>query len=417
MSILIQQVYLPDREGLWDILTEGSFIKRIDRHLNLDGVQVIDGKGCAALPGLVNAHTHAAMTLLRGYADDMPLMSWLEHKIWPAEAKLTPGGVYWGTMLAALEMVKSGTTCFADMYMHVDSMAQAVADSGLRAALGGALFKTEHLDEQQKVVHKWHGAENGRIQIMFAPHSLYACDPQLLRTTVKTASRLNVGLHIHLAESKDEEEIILSRYGKRPVAYAEDLGFLTNPLLAAHMVQVNEEDMALMQPYQQHISIAHNPHSNMKLSNGAAPVQCFLEKGFRVAIGTDGPSSNNSLDMFSETKSASLLAKLQSGQATAVPAAQALQMATQNGAQACLFANAGQLKEGYKADIILLDLQKPKLWPCHDILSQAVYAANGADVKSTIVDGCLLMKDYQILLMDEEKIMAEAARAARVMVI
>jgi 5-methylthioadenosine/S-adenosylhomocysteine deaminase len=200
------------------------------------------------------------------------------------------------------------------------------------------------------------------------------------------------------------------------VSLARDLGFLNVPLLAAHMVHVSDADFDLMRPYQNNINIAHNPHSNMKLCSGISPVYRLLQEGFNVAIGTDGPSSNNSLDMFSEMKSASLLAKLQSREATAVPAAQALRMATENGAKACLFDKTGCLKEGYKADIILLDLNKPKLRPVHQITSQVAYAACGGDVKTTMVDGRILMKDYEVLFMDEEKIMAEAASAARAMV-
>jgi len=412
MDIIIKNARLLDKEGLFDILIQGQYIKNIEPKLEAAKAVVVNGEGCVAMPGLVNAHTHAAMSLLRGYADDMPLMSWLNNKIWPAETKLNDDFVYWGTMLGALEMIKSGTTCFADMYMHLDSVAKAVEESGLRASLSDVLFNEETLTKQPANIKNWHGAADGRIQIMLGPHSLYVCSPKLLQDTVRMAQKLDVGVHIHMAETLDEENIIRERYNMRLVAFAESTGLFGQPLLAAHMVHVNDSDMTIMQPYLEYISAVNNPCSNMKLSSGSAPVAQMIKLGLNIAIGTDSAASNNSLDMLSEIKISSLLNKLQSGQPIVSAAKDVLDMATINGSKACLFDKVGKLQEGYKADIILVDLQKPHLTPCHNIASQLVYAASGQDVKTNIVDGHILMQDYKMAMLDEEKIMAEASRCA-----
>jgi len=322
----------------------GSYDKRIDATNHM------------LLPGFVNAHTHAAMTLLRGYADDLPLMEWLETKIWPLEAKLTAEDVYWGTMLAIVEMIKSGTTCFTDMYFFMDQVARAVEETGIRAVLSRGMVGVgpEHqraIDESRETVAQWAGRGEGRISFLLGPHAPYTCPPDYLHKVMELATELQVGINIHIAETLSEIEDIKKLYGRSPVAHLENLGLFNHHTVAAHCVHLTDEDIQILAQY--NVGVVHNPESNMKLASGIAPVPAMLKAGIPVALGTDGASSNNNLDMLQEMRSCAFLHKVNSFDPTVLPAYQALQMATVNGAQALRLDRLGTLGGGKKADLIL----------------------------------------------------------------
>lgn len=371
--------------------------------------RVIDGAGQVALPGLINAHTHAAMTLFRGYADDLPLMEWLNNRIWPLEAKLTPEDIYWGTKLAILEMLKAGVTAFADMYFAVDRVAEAVCESGIRASLARGLIGGEKgeaaLAEAETLLAQWRGRGEGRLTFMFGPHAPYTCPPEYLGRVAEKAKEYGVGLHIHLAETQAEVEDIKRRYGKRPVELVHEVGLFEVPVLAAHCVHLEPQEIEILR--EKGVAVAHNPESNMKLASGIAPVPEMLAKGVTVALGTDGAASNNNLELFGEMRSAALLHKVAKMDPTALNAYQVLQMATVNGAQALGLDRVGSLKAGYKADLILVNFHQPHLHPHHDIIAHLVYAAQPGDVSLVMVDGEVLVENGRVLTMDEEEVYAK----------
>lgn len=391
--------------GIGDISEEGDFDK------------VIDASGCLALPGLINTHTHAAMTLLRSYADDLPLMDWLNTKIWPIEALMTGQDIYWGTMLSILEMIKSGTTTFVDMYSFMDDVARAVDESGMRAVLsrgviGMAPKGEKALLESVDFVKNWQGKADGRITTMLAPHAPYTCPPDFLKKVMNYAEQTGVGINIHLAETLTEVADMEKAYGKRPVELMNDIGLFNYHVLGAHLVHVNEKEIDILA--EKKAGVAHNPQSNMKLASGIAPVTEMLKKGIPVALGTDGASSNNNLDMIEEMRSASLLQKVATMDPTSIPAYQAIEMATQNGALALkMESEIGQIAVGKKADLILVDFHKPHLYPLNDAAAHLVYAAQGSDVKTVIIDGKVIMENRQVLTMDEERILYEGERCRK----
>ncbi|MEG6615306.1 amidohydrolase [Peptococcaceae bacterium 1198_IL3148] len=376
----------------------------------------IDGSGMVAMPGFVNCHTHAAMTLLRGYAGDLPLMEWL-HNIWPIEDKMQAADIYYGSLLACVEMIKSGTTTFADMYSFMDKVADAAIESGMRAVLargliGAAPNGMQALAENKEFVQQYQGAANGRITTMIGPHAPYTCPPDYLLKVIEAAEELKVGLHIHLAETATEYTDIVNQYGKTPIQHVESLGLFKLPTLAAHCVHLDNQDIEILAKY--NVGVAHNPESNMKLASGIAPVPKLLAAGVNVGLGTDGASSNNNLDMLEEMRSAALLHKVSSMDPTVMPAQQALKMATVNGAKVLgLEKEIGQLKPGMKADFILINFKAPHLYPKLDIAAHLVYAAHSADVDTVIIDGELVMQNRKILTVDEDEIMQQVAERAK----
>ena len=402
-----------------DILIENGRIAGIGvsgSHTAAAGdIEMIDGRGKVVLPGLINAHTHAAMTLLRGYADDLPLTEWLEKKIWPREAFIREGDIYDGTMLAAAEMIKGGTTAFADMYFRAGEIAQAVLDSGLRASvceviIGVSPTAAEDLAGATEFVTAW-SDRDALVTAMFGPHSLYTCGTEILKKIAVEAARLNTGVHIHLLETKTEREDILKMNGVEPFDVLKETGLLERPLLAAHSVYLTEKeaDIAAANNY----SAVHTPGSNLKLASGIAPIWDYLRKKVNAALGTDGAASNNNLDMFEEMRLAALVHKVNMFDATVVSAYEALSMATRGGARTLGLANEiGQLTPGYKADIILVDTDQPHLTPEHNVVANLVYSAGAADVTETIVDGKLLMRERTLLAMDEKAVMAKARATA-----
>lgn len=398
-------IYNGKISGVGNIPEDGDFDK------------IIDASGCVVLPGLVNTHTHAAMTLFRSYADDLPLMEWLNTKIWPIEALMTGQDIYWGTMLSILEMIKSGTTTFVDMYSFMDDVARAVDESGMRAVLsrgviGIGLNGETSLLESVDFVKNWQGKAGGRITTMLAPHAPYTCPPDYLKKVMNYSDQLGVGIHIHLAETLSEVADMEKAYEKRPVELMNEIGLFDRHVLGAHVVHVNESEIDILA--EKKVGVAHNPQSNMKLASGIAPVTAMLKRGIPVALGTDGASSNNNLDMMEEMRSASLLQKVATMDPTSLPAYQAIEMATRNGASALkIEGEIGQIEVGKKADLILVDFHKPHLYPRHDAAAHLVYAAQSADVKTVIIDGKVVMENRQVLTMDEEKILYEAEKCSK----
>ena len=381
----------------------------------ITGIKTINGANHIAVPGMVNAHTHAAMTLLRSYADDMMLMDWLENKIWPVEALMTKDDIYWGTMLATVEMLKSGTTTFADMYADMDKVAEAVEETGMRASLSRGLIglvpdSEKKLQENIQLFKDWHGRDNGRIQVMMGPHAPYTCPPDYLKKVITAAGELGCEIHMHLSETQGEVNSCLKENGLTPIALMDKLGMFELGTLAAHCVHVTDDDMEIMAA--KHVRVAHNPQSNLKLASGIAPIPAMLQKGITVALGTDGTSSNNNLDMLEEARLAAFMHKNQTSDPTVIPANTALQMATVNGAKALGFENLGEIKVGQKADIVLYDMNKPYWYPRYDRTSLFIYAANASDAATVLVDGKVLLEKGEFLTIDVEKIYAEANKCA-----
>lgn len=381
-----------------------------------DGVpydEIIDGKGMLALPGLVNTHTHVAMTLFRSYADDLALMDWLQNMIWPAEAHLDDDIVYWGSMLAFAEMIRGGTTAFCDMYMFMDSCAQAAEAAGIRGNIARGLAGVtpngmKALEENVELYRKWNNGADGRIRVMLGPHAPYTCPPDYLKKVRDTAEQYGIPIHIHLSETKGEVDTCREKFGVTPIALMNQIGLFDVPTLAAHCVHVTEDDIAIMAEKQ--VRVAHNPGSNLKLASGIAPVPAMRKAGIVVGLGTDGASSNNKLDMFAEMRLAALIHKAASLDPFAIKAEEALQMGTKDGAMCLGYDDLGELKEGYLADLILVDRSGWHWKPRFNSISLAVYAGNSMDVDTVMVNGRVLMRHKELLTIDTEKLDYEVQR-------
>lgn len=391
--------------------TPGTF-KTADR--------VFDAQKQALLPGLVNTHNHAAMVLFRGYADDLPLMDWLEKKIWPLEAKLKAKDIYTATLLSIAEMLLSGTTTFNDMYFHMEDVASAVEDTGIRAVLaygiiGNNLEAGANLKKAVKFAEKYQGYAQGRITTTLGPHAPYTCPPDFIKKVVAEAKRLGCAIHIHLAETEGEVEGCLKEYGLRAVELMQEVGLFEVPVLAAHCVAVNEKEMEILGANR--VGVAHNPESNLKLASGFAPVPKMLQKGIKVGLGTDGAASNNDMDLFGEMRTAALIHKGYNLDPTVLPAFDILSMATRLGAEALgLEKEIGTIEVGKKADLILIDLEEPHHYPHHNLLANLVYAAKANDVTTVIVDGQILVENRRFLKMDIEAIKKELEQRAKKLV-
>jgi len=380
---------------------------------------IIDGDGAIALPGLVNTHTHAAMSLLRGYADDMILQDWLAQKIWPLEAHLTAGDVYWGTRLACLEMIRTGTTAFNDMYFFMDEAARAVDEAGIRAVLSYGfidLFSAEKRENECRATEKFtdhvRSLGNSRITTAAGPHAIYTVSPEGLQWCAEFAREQKIGIHIHLSETEKEVTDCIAQHGKRPAAHLEACGVLTPKTVAAHCCWLDEAECRLLG--ERGTTAAHNPASNMKLAtNRAMPYHWLAGAGANVSLGTDGCASNNNLDMFEEAKIAALLQKFFWNNPVQLPAPEALRMATSNGAKA-LGLPTGTLTVGAPADIILVTTRTACNTPLHNATSNLIYSCSGAAVETTICNGRVLMLDREIP--GEDAVLAGAAAAARELV-
>lgn len=378
--------------------------------------KVIDGTNKLAMPGLVNSHTHIAMSLFRNYADDLPFWTWLFERIMPREEKLIPEHVYWGSMLSIAEMIRFGVTSFADMYFFMEEVAKASEETGIRASL--CIGMSDSGDQQAKIKNakeffdNWHGKADGRITVMAGPHAPYSCSPEFLAKVIDMATERDMRIHIHLSESKKEIDDSYNLRGKSPIKHVNDLGLLDLPTLAAHCVHLSDEDIAILA--EKKVSVANNPGSNLKLGNGFARVEDMLRSGVNVGLGTDGSASNNNLNMFEEINLAALINKGYTGDTTSIPAATAVKMATLNGARALgIDKQVGSLEAGKKADIIMLDLNKPHFYPRYNLVASLVYSAQASDVETVIVDGKVLMENYELKTIDLEKVMFNAERCAK----
>ena len=383
---------------------------------NVAARKTIDAQGGIIMPGLINTHTHAAMTLFRGLADDMPLMTWLNDYIFPAEAKLNPDKVYQGTLLACAEMIQSGTTCFCDMYLFEDAVAEAASDAGMRAVVGEVLFDfpspnygpvEKGLSYTRRLIEKWQ--DHALVSVAVEPHSPYLCAPELLTASAQMAAEHNIPLVIHLSETTSEMATIQERYGKTPVGHLADLGVLGANVIACHCVVLNEDDIQLLAQFD--VKVAHNPESNMKLASGIAPVPDLLNAGICVGLGTDGCASNNDLDLFLEMDTAAKLHKVNTLDPTVADALAVLKMATCHAARALgLEHEIGSIESGKQADVIILDTQQPHMIPLYNPVSQIVYAARGADVRTVIIKGRVVKEGDTMATINLDRLYGDIAK-------
>jgi len=380
----------------------------------------IDASGCVVMPGLINGHTHAAMTLFRGIADDLPLDQWLNQYIFPAEAKnLSDEFVYWGTKLAILEMLLGGTTTFCDMYLFEDSAARAAKEMKMRGVLGEVLYNfpspnygplEEGFRYTEAFIQKWRG--DPLIFPSVQPHGLDTCSPDLLIQSKELADRFGVPLVVHVAESKANVDYVKNRYGKSSFRYLDDLGVLSKRFVADHAVWVDLEEMEIMA--ERGVKVITNPESNMKLASGLAPIHRYIEKGIVVGLGTDGCASNNNLDLFGEMDTLAKLHKVYDQDPTHMDAFRVLNLATICGAQAFgLEYRIGTLRAGKKADIIVIDFNKPHLTPLYNPFSHLVYAALASDIRDVMVNGEILVRERKLKQADQEEILAKAREVSK----
>lgn len=364
--------------------------------------KVIDGIGCVLLPGFINIHTHSAMTMMRGYADDMPLMAWLNDKIWPFEGKMTRNDVRLGTEHAIGEMLLGGTTTFADMYWHQSAVGEVAVQTGIRAVLCPTFFDPvfeRFTEEFAEVVGLYGSGQHSRISVMAAPHAPYTCSPENLQKAKEMCRKNALRMTIHVAETVDEIDIIQKQYGKTPIEHLDSLGVLDSETIAVHCVYLTDCDIEILA--RTGASVAHNPQSNMKLASGVSPVAKMLAAGVNVGLGTDGASSNNDLDMMEEVRTASLLQKLSTSNPCVLPAYQALSMMTTAGAKAIgMEGRLGIIKQGALADVVLIDIEKPHYYPRTDLIANIVYCGKSADVQTVIVDGEVVVENRKVLRSD-----------------
>ena len=382
--------------------------------------KIIDAEGKILLPGLINTHTHLSMTLFRGLADDLSLDSWLNDHIWPMEANLNGDYCYIGALLGAVELIKSGTTTFSDMYFYMEDVARAVEDAGIRAVLsygmidfGDAEKREAEIEENLQLFKSCNGMADGRIKVFFGPHSPYTASEDLLIKVRELADEYNMGIHIHVSETEKEINDSLDEKGLRPFEYLEKIGFLGPDVVAAHCVWLSDEEIKIIKKHD--VKVSHNPCSNMKLASGIAPVSKLIENDICVSIGTDGASSNNNLDLIEELKTASLLQKVSTLDPKVLTSDEAITMATIKGAEALGLENEiGSIEVGKKADIILIDTNSANMVPDSSSLSSnVIYSANGSNVDTTICNGKILMENKKLTVLDEQEIYDKARKAIK----
>ena len=417
MATLFKDVYIADgsrekAERVHLLVSKGRIAEIIDAGKTPPSAdKIVSGRGkMAVIPGFVNAHTHAAMTLLRGLGEEAPLMEWLQNKIWPVEDKLTPDYIYWGTLSAMLEMLATGTTCFADMYFEMERVAEAVLGAGMKAALcrgitAGEPGKIERsLRNNLELAEKYHGRE-GLITIQLGPHAPYTVPIEAMRGISEAAKSRGLGVHFHFLETKGE----LENLGSEPMKYLEDSGLLDVPYLTlAHAVYLDPES-----ELPGNVALVHNPCSNLKLGSGIMPLPAWLERGIPVALGTDGASSNNQLDVWGEMRMAALLHKGVDKDPLCVTAVDALRMATYEGARAFGFSQKGMIREGWFADLVLVNLDKPHYIGVNaeNLAAYLVYAGSSADIAGTMVNGKWLYRNGEYPTLDREEIVQKAREA------
>ncbi|MBU6998655.1 MAG: amidohydrolase [Theionarchaea archaeon] len=414
--ILLENVTFLDG-SVGNVTTEGKFIESVGEEKDRSDI-VIDGTGYLVIPGLVNTHTHLAMTLLRGYGDDLPLQEWLETKVWPAEKGLTGEAAYYGSLLGAMEMVKSGTTCFVDMYFFCRDVARAVEEIGMRGYLGSGIFDFPSPESENpfetavKFIEEARGKSDLVVPVM-APHALYTCSEETFHKCLEVARKHDLIFHTHVSETEREVREFIEQKGMTPVEFLHEGGFLDERFLAAHCVWLNDEELDMFAERQ--VKVSHNPVSNMKIAAGVMRLPDMVKKGITVSLATDGAASNNSLDMIEVMKVCALLHKVHTGDPTAVTAGDVLRMGTVNGAES-LGLKAGVVAEGYLADLVLVDVKKPNAVPYHDFTSNMVYALQSGNVDTVICNGKVIMENRRFLGVDEQMILEKAEVIAQDMV-
>lgn len=396
-----------------DIYIKDDKIESIDSEPeNFIADKIIKGTKKLVIPGLINTHTHSYMSIFRNIADDLSFSDWLFGKISPLEDKLSSDDMYWGAMLACIEMIKTGTTCFVDMNMSMESVIKAVTDSGLRAVLsrglvgegnneGGRIRLEENLNALKY-------CKNDNISFLLGPHAPYTCDKEYLKIVKETAKEYNLGLTIHLSESLTEIENIKKQHGMSPIELMDSIGLFDVPTIAAHCVHLSDNDISILK--EKNVSVATNPKSNLKLANGIAPLVKMKDKGVNITIGTDSAASNNTLNMFSEMNYTSMLHKGISHDPVVISASDTLSFATKNAAYAIGNQQIGEIKEGLKADLTILDIDCPEFIPENNLIAALVYSANGSEVDTVIVNGKILMEEKQIKTIDTQKVYSECEK-------
>ena len=424
-TILIKDAFILNpnnfEEKKQSLLIKNDLIAEIADEIDESNVdKIIDGEGKILLPGLINTHTHLSMTLFRGLADDLSLDSWLNDHIWPMEANLNGEYCYIGALLGAVELIKSGTTTFSDMYFYMEDVARAVDEAGIRAVLSYGMIdfgdeekRQAEIKENLTLFENCNGMADGRIKVFFGPHSPYTASEELLIEVRKLADEYNMGIHIHVSETEKEINDISAEKGLRPFEYLDKIGFLGPDVVAAHSVWLSDNEIEIIK--KNNVKVSHNPCSNMKLASGIAPVSKLIENGICVSIGTDGASSNNNLDLIEELKTASLLQKVSTLDPNVLNSREAIAMGTIKGAEALgLDSEIGSIEVGKKADIILIDTDSANMVPDSSTLtSNIIYSANGSNVDTTICNGKILMENRKLTVLDEQEIYAKAREAIK----
>ncbi len=420
MKLLIKNANLLDMVGdvpnvrKTDILVLDNRIAKIEENIEEPDAQIIDAKENIVMPGLVNTHTHLAMSIFRGYKDDKKLMDWLENAIFPVEDKLQPDDIYWNSYLSCIELIKSGTTTFNDMYFRMDKTIEAAEESGLRAVIAWCITDTSIKDKitRTREYHEKYNFPDSKIKVYVSAHAPYSCSPDTIQLCVDLAKELNTGIHIHLSETLEEDKIIRERYGKTGTEYLNDLQVFDVPVVLAHGIYISDSDIEILKNIRGGIS--HNPISNCKLSSGVCDVTKLRKNGIKVGLGTDGIGSTTTLDMFEEMKTAAYLQKINTMDPTSIKAYDILKMATIEGAKVlCLDDEIGTVEVGKKADLIIINKDKTHLYPENDLCTNLVYSANGADVDTVIVDGKVLMQNRKLISINEKLVRKNVAKVVK----
>ena len=412
-DLLIKGAILGETGRKADIAIKDGKIVKVAPDISVEAREVIPAEGRIALPSFANMHTHVPMSLFRGIGADLPLMDWLQKVIWPLEGEfVSPDFVRAGARLGILEMIRSGTTLFMDMYFFEEVVGEVAEEAGIRAGLGFGIldFPTKVAKTPEEYIRKAKSFAEGikghdLIFPVICPHAPYTCSPKTLMMAKEVAEELDLYLHIHVAETKGEVERIREEYGRTPVRHLEDLGFLSGRVLCAHMVWLDEEEMDIVR--ERGVKVAHCPESNLKLASGIAPVPEYLRRGVHLCLGTDGSASNDNLDMLEEMSTMAKVHKGSSRNARAIDARTALKVATENGFSA-VGIKAGKVEEGFEADLILVNPESPHLQPLYDPVAQVVYSARSSDIETVICKGKVLMYKGEVKTLDEEEILRES---------
>ena len=420
MKTLVKNAYVLDMIGevanieKKDILINDNVIESIEKDINLEVDEKINARNMLVMPGLVNTHTHLAMSIFRGYKADKKLMDWLENAIFPVEDKLKPEDIYWNSYLSCLEMIKSGTTTCNDMYFGMNKTVEAINDTGLRAVVAWCMKDDSIKDkvEQTRKYAKLYNKKDSKIKIYVSADAPHTCNPDTIKLCVDLAKELKTGMHIHLAETIEEESKIKSRYNKRSTEYLNDLDVFDVPVVLAHGIYVSDSDIEILKNIKGGIS--HNPISNCKLSSGICDVVKLRKNGINIGLGTDGIGSTTTMDMFEEMKTAAYLQKVNTMQPSSILAYDILKMATIEGAKVLgMEDEIGTLEPGKKADMIFIKTDKLHLCPENDVCANLVYSANGADIESVMIDGKIIMQNRKMVNLDEKEVIRQVKKIAK----